>query len=266
MNPSPFPGMDPYLEAPDIWPDAHSSLMNIFREQLAPLLSPNYVAELETQLVIGYAKEAGYAFGAKPDVSVTKLNEPALAYTMPPPPVALPLRWQLPPEAPTRIISIFIRARQDRKLVTVIELLSPVNKRLGAGRDDYLAKRNAYLNSTINLVEIDLLRSFPRMPFFEPPPPTDYLVMVHRADDQLACDIWPISVRQALPLVPIPLLPPDPDVALDMGQALRTAYERARYDLRVDYSQPPEPPLADADAAWAQALITAFVDADGRNQ
>lgn len=254
MKPSPFPGMDPYLEAPDIWPDVHSSLMNIYREQLAPALSPTYLAELETHLVIDRGGAGDDRFAARPDVSVTRLNEPALVYAVPQPALAAPLRWRLP-QAPTRIVTILIRERRNRKLVTVIELLSPVNKRQGEGRDDYLAKRDATLHSTVHLVEIDLLRSFPRMPFDEPPPPSDYLVMVHRAGDQEACDIWPISVRQALPLIPIPLLSPDPDTPLDMGQALRTAYERARYDLRLDYSQPPTPPLADEDAAWAAWLL-----------
>ncbi len=132
-KPSPFPGMDPYLEAPHIWPDVHSRLTNIFAEQLAPALSPSYLAELETHLVIDRGSAEDALFATRPDVSVTRLNEPALVYTVPAPPVAAPLRWRLP-QAPTRIVTIFIRERQNRKLVTVIELLSPVNMRLGAGR------------------------------------------------------------------------------------------------------------------------------------
>jgi hypothetical protein len=61
-------------------------------------------------------------------------------------------------------------------------------------------------------------------------------------------------VRQPLPTIPLPLLPPDPPVPLELGPALRTAYERARYDLRIDYRQPPVPPLSPTDAAWAEAL------------
>jgi hypothetical protein len=67
--------------------------------------------------------------------------------------------------------------------------------------------------------------------------------------------VWPISLHQPLPALPVPLLRPDPDVPLDLGQALRTAHERARYDLRIDYSAPPDPPLSDADAAWAATLL-----------
>lgn len=253
MKTSPFPGMDPYLEAPDIWPDVHSSLMNIFREQLAPALSPNYLAELETQLVIGYPGEIDDPFSARPDVSLTRLNEPAPVYTVPP--ARAPLRWRLPPEAPVRLATIFIRERVGRKLVTVIELLSPVNKRRGPAREEYLDKRRAYLSSPVHLVEIDLLRGHPRMPFNDPPPRADYLALVSRVADRPECDLWPISLRQTLPTLPIPLLAPDPDAALDMGQALRTAWQRARYDLRLDYSQPPTPLLAAEDAEWARMLI-----------
>jgi hypothetical protein len=85
-------------------------------------------------------------------------------------------------------------------------------------------------------------------------PPAHYLMMVCKAGERPRSSVWPISVRQPLPTIPLPLLPPDPPVPLELGQALRTAYERARYDLRVDYRQPPVPPLSPADAAWAEAL------------
>lgn len=260
MTQSPFPGMDPYLEASDIWPDVHSRLMNIFAEQLGLALAPDYLAELETQLVISRIDDEDKSLAARPDVSVTRLNEPALAYTAAAAPlaaVAQPLRLRLPLEVPTRLISIFIRHHQSRKLVTVIELLSPVNKRHGRARREYLQKRRSYLNSPVHLVEIDLLRAYPRMPFDSPLPHVDYLVLVSRAGDRPDCDVWPITVRQPLPTIPIPLLRPDPDQPLEMGQALHTAYQRARYDLRVDYRQPATPPLAADDAEWARTLIEA---------
>jgi hypothetical protein len=92
------------------------------------------------------------------------------------------------------------------------------------------------------------------MPFDDPLPPADYLVMVAKAGERPHCSVWPISVRQPLPTIPIPLLAPDPPVPLALGQALHTAYERARYDLRVDYRRPPVPPLASEDVAWAEAV------------
>jgi hypothetical protein len=86
-------------------------------------------------------------------------------------------------------------------------------------------------------------------------PDSAYLAMVSNAYERPACDVWPIGLSQPLPVLPIPLLRPDPPVSLDMGQALRTAYERARYDLRIDYDSPPTPSLSPEDAAWAATLL-----------
>ena len=250
---SPFPGMDPYLEAPTIWPDVHTSLMNIFREQLTPLLAPKYLAELETQVVIDRVDDDLQV--VLPDVSVTTPDVPAgtpLAVAVAAP---APVRVRVPLDVPTRLVSVHIRQRETARLVAVIELLSPVNKRRGKGREEYLEKRRTLLTSPVHLIEIDLLCSYPRMPFDDPLPPAHYLVMVCKAGERPNSSVWPVSVRQPLPTIPIPLLPPDPPVPLDMGQALRTAYERARYDLRVDDSKPPVPPLSPVDTAWAEALI-----------
>jgi Protein of unknown function (DUF4058) len=250
---SPFPGMDPYLEAPTIWPDVHTSLMSIFREQLTPLLAPKYLAELETQVVIDRVDDDILQV-VRPDVSLTTPQGPAGPLSAVAVAEPLPVRLRVPLDIPTRLVSMYIRQRENETLVAVIELLSPVNKRRGTGRTEYLEKRRAFLCARIHLIEIDLLRSHPRMPFDDPLPPADYLVMVAKAGERPHCSVWPISVRQPLPTIPIPLLDPDPPVPLALGQALHTAYERARYDLRVDYRQPPVPPLTVADATWAETL------------
>ena len=252
---SPFPGMDPYLEAPTIWPDVHTTLMSIFREQLTPLLAPKYLAELETQVVVDRTDEEPQI--VLPDVSVTAPDVTMGAPSSVVLAVPAPVQVRVPLDVPTRVVSIYIRQRENARLVTVIELLSPVNKRRGKGRDEYLDKRRTLLTSPVHLVELDLLRSFPRMPFDDPLPPAHYLVMVCKAGERPKSSVWPISVRQPLPTIPIPLLAPDPPVPLDIGQALRTAYERARYDLRVDYGKPPRPPLSPADTVWAEALLRA---------
>jgi hypothetical protein len=253
MTCSPFPGMDPYLEAPTIWPDVHNTLMNIFREQLNPLLAPKYLAELETQVVIDRIDDDPQV--VLPDVSVTtpavSVGTPSAVAVAEPAPV----RVKVPMDIPTRLVTVHIRQRETERLVAVIELLSPVNKRRGKGRNEYLDKRRTFLTSPVHLIEIDLLRSFPRMPFDDPLPPAHYIVMVCKAGERPNSSVWPINVRQSLPTIPIPLLQPDPPVPLNMGQALRTAYERARYDLRVDYSKPPVPSLSPADAEWAEELI-----------
>jgi hypothetical protein len=158
-------------------------------------------------------------------------------------------------EGPTRLVSVYIRQHETARLVAVIEPLAPVNKRRGKGREEYLEKRRTFLTSPVHFIEIDPLRSYPRMPFDDPLPLAHYIVMVCKSGERPHSSVRPISVRQPLPTIPIPLLPPDPPVPLDLGQALRTAYERACYDLRVDYRQPPIPPLSSTDAAWVAALI-----------
>ena len=253
MMRSPFPGMDPYLEAPTIWPNVHTSLMTIFQEQLNPLLAPQYLAELETQVVIDRMDDESQI--VRPDVSLTTPQEPTGTRSAAVVAEPLPVRLRVPLDVPTRLVTVYIRQRPNETLVAVIELLSPVNKRRGTGRTAYLDKRRAFLRARLHLIEIDLLRSYPRMPFDDPLPSADYLVMVAQAGERPHCSVWPISVRQPLPTIPIPLLDPDPPVPLALGQALQTAYERARYDLRVDYRKPPVPSLTPQDAAWAETLL-----------
>jgi Protein of unknown function (DUF4058) len=254
MNHSPFPGMDPYLEAPSIWPDVHTRLMSIIGEQLTPLLAPKYLAELETQVVIDQVDDDLQVM--LPGVSVTRTDvsggAPSAVVVAAPAPVEV----RFPMEVPTRLVSVYIRLRETARLVAVIELLSPVNKRRGKGRDEYIEKRRTFLKSPIHFIEIDLLRSYPRMPFDDPLPAADYMVMVCKAGERPRSSVWPISVRQPLPTIPVPLLPPDPPVPLDLGHVLRTAYERARYDLRVNYEKSSVPPLSAADVAWMKMLLS----------
>lgn len=258
---SPFPGMDPYLESPDIWPDVHGNVIHVIREQLIPLLAPKYIAETDTHIVIdrydpqGAYLETGYAL---PDVNITQLHEAAPATYVEHAQPTTPLRLKVPMALPTRLVSVYVRLRENAKLVAAIELLSPINKRPGQGRKDYLEKRETYLNSPVHLIELDLLRKWPRMPFDVQAPQADYLAMVCSFYERPNCDVWPITLRQQLPDLPIPLLKPDPPVRLDMSAVLRTAYERARYDLRIDYHKPPDPPLSESDAIWAARLITAL--------
>jgi len=260
MSQSPFPGMDPYLEAPDLWPDVHTRLMNIFAEQLTPLLAPRYVAELGTQIVIEQVMD-DVVWGTRvvlPDVTVSQPAGWGAQTGVEVATVAVavaPLRLTVPMAVPTRLVTLYIRRRERDTLVTVIELLSPVNKRPGDGRREYLEKRAAYLKAPVHFVEIDLLRQGPRMPFGGNVPDSAYLAVVSETRGRPVCAAWPIGLRDVLPVLPVPLLPPDPPVPLDMGQALRTAYQRARYDLRIDYTVPPVPPLSPEDAAWAAALL-----------
>jgi Protein of unknown function (DUF4058) len=262
MEQSPFPGMDPYLEAPNIWPDLHGSLPAIFREQLNPQLIPRYLAEIGTEIVIDYLDDdlEPESRVAVPDLSMTHTSSYNTGVMVTEAPLHAPLRLQVPLPVERRLTSVRIIRRDLDKLVAVIELLSPINKRPGPKRQEYLAKRRKYLESRVHLIEVDLLRKWRRMPLEGELPASDYLVVVSNFYERPDADVWPLSIRQPLPVIPVPLLRPDPPAMLDLGEALRTAYARARYDLRIHYEQPPNPPLNPEDAVWAAELILTQAD------
>jgi Protein of unknown function (DUF4058) len=140
-------------------------------------------------------------------------------------------------------------------VVTVIELLSPSNKRAGDDREQYLAKRRELLRSPAHLVEIDLLRGWTRMPQ-EGRPECDYSVMVSRAEKRRAAGFWPIHLRDRLPVIPVPLRSPDAAARVDLQEALHRAYDGSGYEHFI-YLGEPEPSLSPKDAAWARQFIPA---------
>jgi len=158
---------------------------------------------------------------------------------------------------PTSYGLIEVRTVADNVLVTAIELLSPANKRPGPdGADAYEKKRQELFKSTAHLLEIDLLRGGQRPRLIGKLPPAPYFVFLSRVQRRPDVFTWPISLREPIPVVPVPLRAPDPDVPLDLGAALRQIYHNARYDVQVDYRQPPPPPDIPADdAAWLDAHL-----------
>ena len=247
--PSPFPGMDPYLESPDIWEDFHASLAREIRDQLAPRLRPRYFAALTPRVtyeeVIIEEKHV-----AKPDVSVLKVSDRPLSVGS----LAIvpaPATGQIALEVPVKEQSIEIHEAATGTLVTSIEILSPVNKRRGhEAFEEYRRKRRALFRTSVHLMEIDLLRKGDRPPLITPLPPASYYIVLSRAERRPTVDIWPLHPRDPIPLVPVPLMTPDPDVSLDLGLAIGKIYEAAAYDLRIDYTKPAPPPeLPPEDAA-----------------
>lgn len=255
--PTPFPGMDPYLEHPALWPDVHTRLITAIADAMTPAVVPRYFLGVEVRT---YEDEPG-------DLSFIRVADLGVAAVVPlgpnPPGAADPgaavgvldvevpiARW-----VPVRERFLVVRETSSRKLVTILEILSPSNKRPGRGRVRYERKRRAILRSRTHLVEVDLLRGGQPMEIIGPPIPSDYRVLISRGDCRPRARLHAFGVRQPIPTVALPLLPGDGEPPMDLNAILHALYDRARFDLQIDYDGPPTPPLSEADAAWARARL-----------
>ncbi len=251
--PSPFPGFDPYLEG-SIWSTVHTQLSSEIARQLTPKLAPKYMT-LAAEWFVLDADDDGVAVATakiNPDVAVSQSGSGSIAGETAVLKAPLHLATVMPVK--TRQITIQIREVARHRLVTAIEVLSPANKR-SPGRKEYLAKRHRLLRSRAHLMEIDLLRRGRRVPMRQPLPDGPYFVLVSRVEQRPVIDVWPVGLRDRLPVVPVPLLPGDPDVHLDLQAAFDAVYVSFRFDLALDYSAPPKTPLRPEDAVWAASIL-----------
>ena len=241
--PSPFPGMDPYLEG-SLWPDVHQRLATEISDLLTPHLRPRYVARLAVATL--YDQSPEHEIGILyPDVEVIQRRG-----LKPITPVSTPVKEAIRPisraltvpilDFSVRVANVEIYDRQLNQLITSIEILSPVNKR-EPGLGKYRQKQRQLQEAGVHLVEIDLLRRGQRPTFLPGVPDTPYIVTLTRAG-AAAMDVWPIRLQDELPVVAVPLRPPDADIPLDLGLALAQIYDKAAYDLTLDYSESPPPP------------------------
>jgi len=256
--PSPFPGMDPYLEDPTSWQSFHTTLIVVFQELLNPLIKPKYVARVEDRVYMD-EDDPRRTFVSIPDVRIesrkTKHGESQLANAHSSA-ITAPIRLQ--GRDPIRQRRIEILEASSHNVVTLIELLSPSNKRKGAeGRSKFVRKRKEILRSKANWVEIDLLRKGVSHSHFPRGAEVSYLVFSSPVRIRPDSEIWPIRLQDCLPVIGIPLGHPDPAVPLDLQNALTMAYDRAAFDVTIDYTQPPNPPLSPEQSVWAQEQLRA---------
>ena len=257
--PTSFPGMDPYLERPGFWEEVHTRLIVALADNLSPAVMPRYRVGVERRTYLTVAEPPSRDVSAgKPDVLVIEARgNGGLALAPSPIAVAPPQIASLP--MPEEVIERYLTVREvaSNKVITVIEILSPSNKLSGVGRDQYEKKRLQVLGSQTNLVEIDLLRTGEPLPMWvqDGGGTSDYRIVISRTQQRPRADVYLFGVREPIPNFPIPLQAREDEPILPLNQILHELYDRAGYDLAIDYSQPAEPPLMDDDAAWAENLL-----------
>lgn len=253
--PSPFPGMDPFIEGQK-WRNFHHSVISQIRDDLQSRLRPRYFVDIEENVYL--AREDGDLHKVVvPDLYVTKhegwLDSIDRTVAVATEPAVLTL-----PEIESQVEAfLLIRAAGNDEVVTVIEVLSPTNKRTKDGRTEYLKKRYEILHSDANLVEIDLLRGGQRLPTVERLPTADYYAFITRVEKRPKVEVygWPLEKR--IPTIPIPLAEGDPDALLDLQSVVDATYDRAGFDFILKYDRPLDPPLSESQQRWADDLLRA---------
>ena len=254
--PSPFPGMDPFIEG-QVWEDFHVTLIQSIREALVPRVRPRYVVRIEERVYVEHDADT-LAEVVRPDLTLLDREDDvapseggaATAVAIKPVVLTVPM--------PERLKQAYLTVREldTMEVTAVIEVLSPTNKRPGSdGHREYLGKRETLLKSQTHLVELDLLRGGRRLPTVEPLPPGDYYAFICRGQRRPRAEVYAWSLRHRLPQLPIPLAGDDPDVTLDLQSVFTTVYDRAGYDYSLNYAHPVAPTLSDADAAWVREVL-----------
>jgi hypothetical protein len=264
---SPFPGMDPYIEASGLWGDFHSDLIAGIKAALAQAAPKQYFVRTEKRsytVLVGEQGKEDRPF--VPDVSVTvpegrkkpsRKRGAAAVAEVAEDVEAVTMRAFIAEEQREAFVEIYTDI-PERRLVTCVEVLSPSNKRPGTeGWGLYVRKRQDLMLGYVNLVEIDLLRGGRRMPMLDPWPDCPYALLVARVMRNHRCRVWPAYSLRPLPRIPVPLAEPDPDISLDLQPIIDAIYERSRYAQDIDYSKPLGPPLAAEESAWLERQLRA---------
>jgi hypothetical protein len=250
--PCPFPGMDPFLEVPPYWSDFSPAFLTAIRNRLIPEVFPKYDVRLEEYLVLEHDDLPSHR--VRPDLVVssdwrTKSGTSVQVLSLPQ--SANTLEAAYPDFVPITQRRLVLTHRSTGQVVTVLELLSPVNKARGKdGIEAYESKREELLTTTCHLIELDLLRGGERLPIKGAMPSGDYFAYIGRSDRRPTCQIigWPW--QSVLPPIPLPLLPEDGETQIDLALAFKDAYDPAYYHQRLPYDSPLRPPLSEPELEW----------------
>jgi Protein of unknown function (DUF4058) len=250
---NPFPGMNTYLEHPDVWPQVHHLLISNLLETLVPQLLPKYIVTIDKRIYQASESEDDILVGL-PDVSVqrsqsrTEATDSAVA-------VATPVEVRVPMLIEFREGYLEIRETKNKEVVTVIELLSPANKRAGQGRKTYEEKRQQILGSRTHLVEIDLLRGWKPLPVFDSNITANYRILVSREYRRHKADLYLFNLPDAIPTFPLPLRRGDVEPVVELQPLINRLYDRSGYDYTIDYNSETVPKLSESEAAWVDTLL-----------
>ena len=252
---SPFPGMDPYLEHPEIWPGVHLLLIAALAESLAPQLRPKYSVSVEVRMYETTGEQS--LLVGIPDVVVQKSQQQEeqpvnVALASPP---SQPVLVEVPMPITIRQGYLEIREVATKEVVTAIELLSPINKRSGRGRQTYENKRERVLSSSTHLVEIDLLRAYKPMPVFGEGLPSHYRILVSRSDLRPQAELYKFNLDDPIPSFSLPLRSEDQAPMVELQRLLTEIYARSGYDLKLNYQENPIPALGDDELTWLNNLL-----------
>ncbi|HEX5268882.1 MAG TPA: DUF4058 family protein [Gemmataceae bacterium] len=261
---SPFPGMDPYIEACGLWEDFHNHLIEDIYRSIARVLPRGYFASSAVRSYVVLVESEGKdESSAQPDVTITqpvgkKPRKPKGDLAVAEPVVdadSVPMRAFIAEEFEEKFVEIYALG-EERVLVTCVEVLSPSNKRPETeGWEQYLRKRQAMLLGKANFIEIDLLRGGGKMPMLTPWPDSPYTLLVSRMRRPTHARVWKGYFDRPLPRIPVPLLSSDPDLTLDLQPLIEDIYSLARYDEQIDYDRRLKPALSSADAAVVRKLL-----------
>ncbi|MEO0350662.1 MAG: DUF4058 family protein [Cyanobacteria bacterium P01_A01_bin.15] len=243
-----FPGMNPYLENPTLWPEVHYGLIGGLMRTLNRCITPKYRAAIEKRvytdtLLVGIPDTTVFE-------SASRKSEASQVTAV----LTKPERVELPTAIDVREPYLEIREISTNRVISVVEILSPANKRPGEGRQKYLAKRQKILASQTHLIEIDLLRSGLSMPF-EGGSKSDYQIVVSRSQERPSAERYPFNLTDdPIPCFLFPLRGGDTEPIIDLAGLLGQACDEAALDLSIDYSQLPPPPLSEQERHWLKTL------------
>lgn len=261
--PGPFPGMDPWLESPGLFPDLHNTLIGYIREVIAKGLPRPYYTAIATRVYVEHSDRQ-----IEPDVDVLVRKKRPRLETVDAGGLLVakprPLVFRTPSDQ-TREWAIEIRHPDSGdRLVTSVEVLSLSNKSRGSeGRKQFLKKQKELLAGRVNVVEIDLLRSgtpttlAPHKRVRLRAGPFDYHVSVRRYYRSLSTEVYAIPMAERLPLIAIPLLKGDADVVNDLQVCFDRTYDVGSFGGRAEYDKTARPPLTAEQQAWAEGVLEA---------